>query len=855
MTGASLRPLSLADTESSIVERLDAIVAVRPDDRVANVGDANLTWTELHQRSNALALRLHSELGPGQEPVAIIAVSGIDMIVAPLGVLKSGRPYTFVDASMPLAHVLQIVSLSEIRSAIIGTPSAELKDALSLAGLSLHQVGLDRSEDRPIISIGSTDPANIVFTSGSTGIPKGVIVPHRYHLFHAATCAERGFRPDDHVGLVLPMSFAWGAEVFWRTLLLGATIFPYDPREHGIASLVSWCSEQQIGVLEATTSLFRAVVRGTTEVLSTLRIVESGGEPLFARDAAEISLRLPSTCAFHNKIGSSETGAYAFFDIPPLAEGLEGIVPAGTGVPHKEITICDAQGNAILSGETGDIIVTSSFGANGYWRQRDLTESQFVTLPDGRTSYRTGDLGRWLPNGALLHLGRSDGMMKIHGYLVEPAEVEAALLDTGLVHEAAAFGVVGNDGLPSLHAYVVPIDGLRSSNAAIRRALRERVPEYLVPAALVATSELPKNDNDKIDRAQLKPIAETKMVFTPPRDEWEREVAREWCTILGLDQVSVDDDFFGCGGDSLGVLELITAMADDHDVTVRSSDLVECPTLGLFAARARKSEVVPDGVLVPLVVNGDGPPLFCFAGGGGLAGDFLLLARYLDLNRPVYGLQARGIEGGGLPDWTVQRWAARCVRQMRKCQPHGPYYLGGHSFGGVIAMEAAHQLQLAGEEVALVVFIDTLAPGGTSVDSRMLRYQGSRSGNVVAAYMLEAVRRMRRILGDFVKINAAGIWEKQQGQEKALLFYRHARFLFLRYHPEPLKCPAVVYWAEGTNDERFDFDSFLQGPWEQHTRPGNHLTILGEPNVESLAKHLRIRLEQPSVVGNQSADA
>jgi thioesterase domain-containing protein len=110
-------------------------------------------------------------------------------------------------------------------------------------------------------------------------------------------------------------------------------------------------------------------------------------------------------------------------------------------------------------------------------------------------------------------------------------------------------------------------------------------------------------------------------------------------------------------------------------------------------------------------------------------------------------------------------------------------------------------------------------------------------------------------LADFVKINAACIWEKQQGEEKIQLFFRHAQFLFLRYHPEPLACPAVVYWAEGTTDERFDFDSLLQGPWEQHVRPGNHLTILGEPNVESLARHLRIRIEEVARVGEQSADA
>jgi amino acid adenylation domain-containing protein len=427
----------------------------------------DLTWSELDQRSNALALRLHADLGPGPEPVAIAGTAGPDMVIAPMAVLKSGRPYTSIDTSLPLARAMEILSLSEARGAVVGTGSSELADAMGSTALRLHRVDLSTARNRPNVSSEATDPANVVFTSGSTGTPKGVVAPHHYHLLHAATCAERGFGSDDRVGLVIPMNFALGAIVFWRTMLLGTTILPYDPREHGISALASWCAEQRIEVLEATPSFFRSLARGTTEVIDSLRIVESAGEPLFARDVGELRRCLPPTCTFRNSIGSSETGAYGFFEIPQQGPPFGGIVPVGTGTPHKEIAICDPEGTEVPLGATGRIFVTSAFLSAGYWRQPQLTAEKFEETADGRTRYDTGDLGRWLPDGALLHLGRSDGMVKVRGCLVEPTEVEAALLDTGLISEAAVFGVVDEERT-SLHAYVVPIDGARTSNASIR---------------------------------------------------------------------------------------------------------------------------------------------------------------------------------------------------------------------------------------------------------------------------------------------------------------------------------------------------------------------------------------------------
>ena len=850
MNHDTLRPLDLSDTRSSILTRLDEVARSRPEASAARFAGVDLTWSELDERSNALALRLHAELGPGPEPVAIAGTAGPDMVIAPIAVLKSGRPYTSIDTSLPLARAMQILSLSEARGAVVGTGGSALTDAMGSTAMPLHRVDLSTARDRPRVASEPTDPANVVFTSGSTGTPKGVVAPHHYHLLHAATCAERGFGSDDRVGLVIPMSFALGAIVFWRTMLLGATILPYDPREHGISALASWCAEQRIEVLEATPSFFRSLARGTTAVIDSLRIVESAGEPLFARDVTELRRSLPPTCTFRNSIGSSETGAYGFFEIPQQEPTFTGIVPVGTGTPHKEIAICDPEGDELAPGATGRIFVTSAFLSAGYWRQPDLTAQKFEETADGRTRYDTGDLGRWLPDGSLLHLGRSDGMVKIRGYLVEPTEVEAALLDTGLISEAAVFGVVDEERT-TLHAYVVPIDGARISNASIRRALRERVPEYYVPTALVAVQELPKNDNNKIDRGRLSPIEERQVDSTPPRDDWERAVASIWCTILGLDQVGLEDDFFSLGGDSLGVLELVAAMAEDHGVTVRSVDLVECPTLGEFAERAREPAGGRGGVLVPLKSKGLGPPLFLFSGGGVLAVKFVPLALHLDLEQPIYGFQARGLEGGGIPDWSARRWAARCVRQMRQLQPRGPYYLGGHSFGALLALEAARQLMDVGEEIALLVLIDPL-----SASSVELTVQATGRGDGALPAHSDNPRRRTslgfalRVLRTLGRVHVAGIWPDRV-RDKWEQFYFHAVLLNRFHHPSAVDCPTVVYWAgqADPSDIRYDLDRLLLGPWEEHTLAGDHLTILHEPNVEPFADHLRRRVQQSSMVG------
>jgi thioesterase domain-containing protein len=280
-------------------------------------------------------------------------------------------------------------------------------------------------------------------------------------------------------------------------------------------------------------------------------------------------------------------------------------------------------------------------------------------------------------------------------------------------------------------------------------------------------------------------------------------------------------------------------------------DLVECPTLGEFATRAREPRGERGRFLVPLKTKGLGSHLFLYSGGGVLALKFVPLAWHLNLDRPIYGFQARGLEGGGIPDWSARRWAARCVRQMRQLQPRGPYYLGGHSFGALLAMEAARQLAEVGEEVALLVLIDPLS--ASSIDLTIQasgRGDGTAppsSGNLNRRPSLGIALRALRTLG---RVHVAGIWPERV-RDKWEQFYFHAVLLNRLHHPSAVDCPTVVYWASQADplDIPYDIERLLRGPWEQHTLAGDHLTILHEPNVQSLAEHLRTRVQDPSMVG------
>ena len=418
-------------------------------------------------------------------------------------------------------------------------------------------------------------------------------------------------------------------------------------------------------------------------------------------------------------------------------------------------------------------------------------------------------------------LGRLDDQCKIRGYLVEPAEVERALLEIPAVAEACV--VADKRGAdPRLVAYVVMEDETAASRPILRRELAARLPEYMVPSAILFLSELPRNERTKVDRAQLPPPPPV-ITSTPPRNEWERALSDLWGRVLGLADVGVHDDFFDLGGDSLAAEEMLTALSDEFGLPAAGSTaLIEAPTVAQFAERVEwRSPRHRDGV-VPLHPAGDRPPLFAIAGAGGLALTLMPLARRLDDDQPVIGLQARGLEERARPDLSLSQAARRHARAVRRLQPEGPYHLIGYSFGGLLALKTAQLLAAAGDEVAYLGLIDTFLP---------------RSGVWRSRRTTEAASwRRRPRLSSALKLPLAGL-VPFRSEVQFEVFFLHGFLAGNAARLQPWPGPTHLYFAR--DEYRADgveaWERVLTGARHVEFLPGNHVTVVREPTVADLA--------------------
>jgi thioesterase domain-containing protein/acyl carrier protein len=427
--------------------------------------------------------------------------------------------------------------------------------------------------------------------------------------------------------------------------------------------------------------------------------------------------------------------------------------------------------------------------------------------------------------------GRKDLSLKIRGNLVEPVEVETALLQIPRVQAAVVLGRPDENGRERLVAYVVPERGPDLRTAAIRRELRERIPTYMIPEAVVYLTELPRTDRGKLDRAALPaPPSRTAQTLTPPRTAWEKRVAELWSVVLGVDELGREDDFFDLGGDSLAAEEMVTRLEETHGVPVSSRLLLDAPSVAEFAARLDRPAAPTGKSLVALRRTGSRPPLFFAAAAGQTALHFLPVARRLSAEQPVYALQMRLDDGRQVRAWSVRQIARANVRAMRREVPHGPYLLAGHSFGGTVAFEMAQQLRAAGEQVALLVPLDSFAPHPNAMPPIQRKNP---------LHLLRAVAN--------VAATSAG---KRPEAGVKIGYTRQGRVLAMMYRGRPYAGRTLVVTAADDGipaARRRPWARFLSGRWSAVDVPGTHNGILREPHVAKLAAVLDAEIE--AVVG------
>jgi len=873
-------PLRPDDRLGNVVDRVRAVAAVCPD--VVAVRDEHRAVTYAQLVSWVDAIADHVLLEPAAAdpdcPVAVLLPHDATGIAAVLGVIASGRPCVPLDRMYPADRLAQIVELAGAHVCVTGRPgSDEERTATALPGIMVTlDVGGGPAPGRSVTPPGpvatrvprraDTDPAVLIFTSGSTGVPKGVVWHHRallsmHYAIQVADVMRLG--PGDRLPLFLPYSFISGLNRTIGPLVFGATIEMYDPRVRGVRDLAEWLRSIRPAGLVATPALIRTVFGylEPDEVLDDLRFTMSVGEAIYARDVALAHHHMPPTSPFLVTYGASELGTATSAPIW-AADGLpDGVMPSGRPVVDLQVRLVSPEGAEVAPGETGEIVVTSPFIPGGYWRAPEAIASRFSATPDGTVTYRTGDLGRRDPGGQLRVVGRNDAAVKIRGYLVEPIEIESALLASPDVLEA----VVAADKTTEqtrLIAYVVPAAGARVSPASVRRLLRAKLPSYMVPAAVMLVSALPRNDRSKVDRLNLPPApAGPRPAQDPPRDQWEEAVASVWAAALHLDEVGIHDDFVELGGDSLIAEELLRRVAEELDVRLPTSTVADAPTVAEFTTRLRNASTdkLRHPSVVPLRATGAGEPLFCFCGAGGLAVGMLGFARHFEGDRPVYGVQAHGLEYRGLPDWSIQAAARRHARTLRLLRPSGPFNLAGHSFGGLVAFETARLLTEAGQRVDLLVLIDSSPPdpsagilasgslptaalpsqlpGGPATDSRPDQ-SGPQPGAGPAR-----VTTMARMLLDRARQAAqlplAGVVQFK-GMNQYDVFYNQSRLLTRLYRPRPWAGRALVYTAAASPPRRAEaWRPLLTGEATFRTVGGDHDTVLREPVVGEMAADIR----------------
>ncbi|MEU6406697.1 amino acid adenylation domain-containing protein [Streptomyces sp. NPDC046985] len=699
-----------------IEERLRA----RPHRIAALAGERRLTAGDLAARSTLLAAALAEAGVRAGDRVAVCLPRSEHLLTAVLGVLKAGAAYVPVDPEAPDRRCREQAEQAGVR-VVVTAPAGDAPSWTSdrIAVPVPDGTGTPAAADVPeaLPAVPDTAPAYVIFTSGSTGRPKGVAVNHAA-IVNRLEWMQSAYPigPEDRVLHKTPFTFdvsVW--ELFWPLLADATTVVARPGGQGDPAYLAGLIERERVNVLHFVPSMLDAFLAAPpTGDLSSLRHVFCSGEALTAGQRDAVHDR--TGAALHNLYGPTEAAVdVSHWECRP--EDRSGVVPIGHPIDNTVLHIVDSWGLPCPWGAEGEILISGAGLATGYVGAPALTAAAFVaaTGADGRPlrGYLTGDIGRLRPDGAVEFRGRRDDQVKVRGVRVELAEVESAVATAEGVADVRA--AVVDDGLV---AYVTPASGDTARAAlseSVRETCRARLPHAMVPSAVVVLDRLPLTASGKLDRRALpKPrgTAAPGARHSAPGTPLEREVAAVWADVLGVEEPGRDDDFFHSGGHSLAALRLVALLDERLGARLHLSDLLDSRTIRALAARIEPGTAVRDRPLgTPARPRPEqasatlllAPPV------GGHALGYAHLLPLLQEDFDVVTVEALGLRPGESAHTSVPAAAARLVAAAAHAP--GPLTLAGWSDGGLLAWEAARQIEEQGRDCR-VVLIDTTHPDG-----------------------------------------------------------------------------------------------------------------------------------------------
>ena len=816
-----------------------------PQAVAVSCGDRSWTYAELDREVQRLTAVLRGAgAGPGQV-VGLYVERSMEMVAALLAVLSSGAAYVPLDATLPLARLKSIVEDAD--PVLVLTEPAL---ALSLPA-GVKRVLLDAAANEAAAAThgqpdsGPDDLAYVIFTSGTTGRPKGVEVSHRAAL-NTIAC----------VGDVLECS---AAEIALAASTLSFDVSVLDlfvPLTRGGHVVVAPRAVARDPVLlaELIDSSGATIMHATPALWR--RLVESGwhgGPPGFKAVSAGESLPRSLADALL-ALGVRLWNAYGPTEAAILASiyqvGREsGSVPIGRPLGNVTMSILDEQSRPAPIGGVGELHIGGAGLARGYRNLDALTEERFITL-EGRRLYRTGDLARYRSDGQIAFLGRRDTQVKVRGFRIELEEVEGALAVHPEIAAAAVRAAPDASGETSLTAYLVLRNGHAPLAAELRGFLKATLPGYMIPSGFVSLDALPIGGSGKIDRAALPaampPATEAAEELT---DEWEHRVARLWSEILGVEAITHDYNFFDLGGHSILVAMLQGRVAKEFGLSVSLADLFRAQTVSRMARLLRSRSEPSAGrtsSLLPIQPAGSAPPLYWIEPYPSTR----RVADALGRDQPVLGVCLSEAELDAFGDHpSVESVAARLVRTLTQAAPSGPYHLIGFCNKAVLAFEIASQLRAAGRDVGMLFNINGGNPAFEHPATRISILFSTLHYNVRRTRTIYRRAGLRRALE-----TARAVVARQISGKQALPHTREARIDqmlahgFRHYKPAPYEGDMTVLQVEelpGVIDFSAEWEGTVRGRLIDRVIPGTHFTVFESDNVPGLAAAIRENLPQP----------
>ncbi len=793
-----------------------ALQAEATPNAIAVITDGKrLTYRELNQQANQLAHYLYA-LGVQPETLVGIYMSrSVDMIIGILGILKVGGAYVPLDPAYPKERLALI--LEETQAKVLVTQEHLAKD---LPTSNAQIVNLDTAWDA--IASNSTGDlscemsaetlAYVMYTSGSTGKPKGVQITHaNIHHYIQALGGELQIQPGDVYLHTASFSFSSSVRQLIVPLSLGATVVLArvdqlsDPLQ-----LFQFIKIQHVTIVDFVPSYWRRC----TEILrnlederrrnlldNRLRLALSASEPLLSDIPRIWQVELKPEIRFVNMYGQTETsGIIATYSIPQTNEDEVKVVPIGKSIANTQIFLLNDELVPVTNGETGEIYIGGLTLGKGYLNRPDLTKERFTNAPFGSAPntrlYKTGDLGRRLPNGAIAFAGRLDYQVKIRGKRVELGEIETSLALHPGVKQIVVVGNEAPSGDIRLIAYTVPEPSLSEVNQVefvreLRGYLQQRLPDYMVPSFFVRLGAFPLTPNGKIDRKALPTIEETQKglatTYVPPRNGIELKLTEIWQKVLGVPQVGIQDNFFELGGNSLLAVSLLNKVETALGTPLPVSIFAEAQTieeLSHYLSESRSSN--SQKLLITLQKgNSQKAPIF-FA--HALWGNALFYRRfidYLDLDHPCYGIESVGSSGKHKPATSVEEMVDQYLEEILTVQPQGPYFLCGYSLGGILVYELARRLIERGHSIAFLCLVDSISPSRKKPNP-IEGKQSPTSGNYLSFHGSNLLKL--NILEQLQYISSRLGWHLTAG--KFGVFYKI--YLHLQQEPQKLRLIQVA---------------------------------------------------------------